>query len=121
MNQLSAGFDKFRNDYSTLVWDVQRQSNPTNPTENSQNYSQKPLYELGLGELTHSLKWFPYQKDLIVCGMNNKHLKIFDLRDFGKPKITVTKGVFGLALDPYYDHRFASFFEVNYRLIKLFV
>ncbi|CAG2117837.1 unnamed protein product, partial [Medioppia subpectinata] len=110
-NLLSAGFDKFRNDFATLVWDVQRQSNAM--AESTQSYYQKPLYELGFGELTHSLKWFSYQKHTIVCGMNNKHLKIFDLRDSGKPKATLTKGVYGLALDPYYDNRFASFYENN--------
>ncbi len=107
--QLSAGFDKFRNDYSTLVWDVQRS---TNPNDVSQTYSQKALYEIGYGELTHSLKWFPYQNQVIVCGMNNKHLKIYDLRDSGKPKVTLTKGVYGISLDPFYDNRFASFHEV---------
>jgi len=44
--------------------------------------------------------------------MNNKHLKIYDLRDTGKPKAAQTKGVYGIALDPYYDNRFASFYEV---------
>ena len=48
---------------------------------------------------------------MIVCGMNNKHLKLFDLRDFSKPKTVLTKGVYGIALDPYYEHRFASLFE----------
>lgn len=52
----------------------------------------KPLYELGQNEVVHSLKWL--QNKTIICGMNNKHIKIFDLRDVNKPKGVITKGKF---------------------------
>ncbi|XP_054158947.1 GATOR complex protein MIOS-B-like [Oppia nitens] len=109
-NLLSAGFDRIRNDYAVLVWDVQRKASVIAMTE---SYSPKPLHELAFGELTHSLKWLLSHKQAIICGMNNKHLKLFDLRDSGKPLSTITKAVHGLALDPIYDNRFSSYFE-NY-------
>lgn len=68
-----------------------------------------------MGEVVSSLKWFAQQNRVLVCGMNNKQLKIYDLRDSGKPKIIPTKAVYGIALDPFNDYRFASYFEVFFK------
>jgi hypothetical protein len=40
----------------------------------------RPVAELGLSETAHSLAWFNSQSRSLVIGMNNKHLKLVDLR-----------------------------------------
>lgn len=114
-NLLASGFDKARNEHSIMVWDIAHTGTvPHNSMYHSHftttNFSgsNKPLYELAQNEVVHSLKWF--QSKLIICGMNNKHIKIFDLRDNdSKPKGTITKGVNGITVDPLFINRFASF------------
>lgn len=100
-----------------MIWDVAHTgvdvSNNSYNVNTGTAYSDlnKPLYEFGNGELVHSLKW--YQKNSIICGMNNKHIKIYDLRDLSKPKGgSFTKSVYGIVLDPHFDYRFASYVEV---------
>lgn len=117
--QLASGFDKARNEHSIMVWDIAHTGTvPHNSMYHSHftttNFSgsNKPLYELAQNEVVHSLKWF--QSKLIICGMNNKHIKIFDLRDNdSKPKGTITKGVNGITVDPLFINRFASFSDVS--------
>ena len=110
-----------------MIWDI---AHTGTLISNSSNYHSqygggnplsglnKPLYEFAPNELVHSLKWF--QNKTIVCGMNNKHIKIFDFRDPNKPKGVITKGVYGIALDPLSNFRFASYSEVC-PLIKAYV
>ncbi|KAI2806893.1 hypothetical protein BLOT_008853 [Blomia tropicalis] len=119
-NLLASGFDKARNESSIMIWDI---AHTGTLISNSSNYHSqygggnplsglnKPLYEFAPNELVHSLKWF--QNKTIVCGMNNKHIKIFDFRDPNKPKGVITKGVYGIALDPLSNFRFASYSESN--------
>lgn len=112
--QLASGFDKSRNDSSVMVWDLAHTgiSSSTVSTSSGTYFDlNKPLYEFGNGELVHSLKW--YQNNCVICGMNNKAIKIFDLRDLNKPKSgSFTKAVNGIVLDPHFDYRLASFTEV---------
>lgn len=113
-----------------MVWDIAHTG--TMVTNNSMQYGNlshygssgsglnKPLYELAQNEVVHSLKWL--QNKTIICGMNNKHIKIFDLRDVNKPKGVITKGVFGIALDPRSTYRFATFSEASfYSFLKYFL
>ncbi len=66
-------------------------------------------------EAIQSLKWL---NKCIICGVNNKHLRIYDLREPNKPRSNVlTKSVFGIALDPLNEFRFASFHEVKFTMI----
>jgi hypothetical protein len=44
--------------------------------------------------------------------MNNKLIKLIDIRTNAKPKATNTKAVNGIVFDPLNEHRFASHFEV---------
>lgn len=45
----------------------------------------RPIAEMGLSELAHSLAWLQRQSRTLVVGMNQKQIKIFDLR--GKIKL----------------------------------
>lgn len=119
-NLLAAGYEKHRTDYGTLVWDInkaldaQYQSLSFPAASSALNAGIRPVYELGIGETTYSLKWFTNQPKTMVCGMNSKHLKIFDLRSPAKPRsFTATKAVYGITLDPFSENRLASFAEVN--------
>lgn len=58
------------------------------------------------------------QNKCVICRVNNKHLRIYDLREANKPRFVPTKSVFGIALDPINEYRFASFYEVIRDLIN---
>lgn len=117
-NFLAAGYEKHRTDYGTLVWDInkaidahyQSVSYPSSATLNS---GIRPVYEIGLGETTYSVVWFSQQPKSMVCGMNGKHIKIYDLRSPAKSRSsTATKAVYGITLDPFSENRLASYSEV---------
>lgn len=40
----------------------------------------RPIAEMGLSELAHSLTWLRKQNRTLIVGMNQKQIKIFDLR-----------------------------------------
>lgn len=40
----------------------------------------KPLIEFGLAEASHSVAFSLHASGTLLTGMNNKHIKIFDLR-----------------------------------------
>jgi len=101
-----------------MIWDIAHTGSIINNNGNLYSSSlsglNKPLYEFAQNEIVHSLKWF--HNKTILCGMNNKHIKIFDLRELSNPgkqtKGVFTKGVYGITLDPMSNFRFASFCEV---------
>jgi WD repeat-containing protein mio len=62
---LVSGLDKHRGDHSVLLWDAVKSPG-------------KPLSEFGLSEVIHSLAWI--QQNILAVGMNNKNIKIFDIR-----------------------------------------
>eukprot|EP00058_Branchiostoma_floridae_P009637 XP_002595125.1 hypothetical protein BRAFLDRAFT_67907 [Branchiostoma floridae] len=91
-NMLAAGLDKYRSDSSVLVWDI------------NAKYS--------ASETALSLAWFTHESKTLLVGMNNKFLKIFDLRDVSRPvNVALTKAVYGVAIDPHVDTRIASYVE----------
>ncbi|CAN7998408.1 unnamed protein product [Ixodes hexagonus] len=91
---LAAGLDKHKGDHSVLVWDMNHLPGQT---------------ELGFSESTQSFSWFFHQPRSFVCGMNNKHLKIFDLRDSSRSSGTTTKASSGVCVDPFSEQRIASY------------
>lgn len=62
---LVSGLDKHRGDHSVLLWDAVKSPG-------------KPISEFGLSEVIHSLAWI--QQNILAVGMNNKNIKIFDIR-----------------------------------------
>ncbi|VDI39836.1 WD repeat-containing protein mio [Mytilus galloprovincialis] len=116
---LAEGLDKSRNDSCILIWNVksggeyERQRYSSNTSESSSIY--KPFLEIGnYNDMTASFSWFRKDSRLFVCGMNNRHLRIYDLRDAKEPKqSTTTKLINGVVTDPKNQNRIASFHENN--------
>ncbi|XP_064455610.1 GATOR2 complex protein MIOS-like [Ornithodoros turicata] len=99
-NILGAGLDKHKGDNSILIWDVQQTSSSS---------VTKPKEEYGYSESAQSFSWFFHQPRSFVCGMNNKHIKIFDLREGARRNSTTTKACYGVCVDPFVEHRIASY------------
>lgn len=121
-NLIIAGLDKYRAEHSILVWDVFKCANHVIETKGSsfgssqQNSSvselARPVCELGMSEIVNSLAWFNFQPRSIIVGMNNKHLRMIDLRDMTRTVCsTPTKAVYGVAVDPHNDYQLASYYE----------
>lgn len=112
--QLLAGMEKHKPDNSLFLFDINRSLDCS--SNNSSNLGAPYLstsFEYGVNETIHSLHWFKYQPRSFICGMN-KSLKIFDLRDLTKTQVYFpTKAVHGVTVDPFYDHRIASYFDVS--------
>nr|XP_006821083.1 PREDICTED: WD repeat-containing protein mio-like [Saccoglossus kowalevskii] len=121
-NFLAAAFgEKSRYDPSILIWDinakpaVELSSTPertrTFPTNiDSSSSVTKPVAEFGASETTMSLAWSYHEQQTLIAGMNNKHLRLYDLRDSTRPvKATVTKAVYGITPDPHTNNRLASY------------
>jgi hypothetical protein len=90
-NLIAAGLDKYRADHSVLLWDVLKCPHHGDgrtgvPSVSHQHHASpafelaRPVAELGLSEIAHSLAWFNTQSRSLIIGMNNKHLKLVDLR-----------------------------------------
>lgn len=90
-NLIAAGLDKYRADHSVLLWDVLKCPHHGDgrtgvPSVSHQHHASpafelaRPVAELGLSETAHSLAWFNTQSRSLIIGMNNKHLKLVDLR-----------------------------------------
>eukprot|EP00112_Aurelia_sp_Birch-Aquarium-sp1_P000171 Seg1012.11 transcript_id=Seg1012.11/GoldUCD/mRNA.D3Y31 product="GATOR complex protein MIOS" protein_id=Seg1012.11/GoldUCD/D3Y31 len=120
-NLLAVALDKVRNDHSLLVWDVE--SRPTSMSSKSLHGRQSridgssvmaPTLKNGLSESTVSLAWFPTQPRTLVAGQGQKFLRMYDLRDQSKLVsfgVTNCKAMNGVCVDPFNEHRFASFAE----------
>uniref|UniRef100_A0A1B6CGC5 MIOS-like alpha-solenoid domain-containing protein n=1 Tax=Clastoptera arizonana TaxID=38151 RepID=A0A1B6CGC5_9HEMI len=111
-NLIAAGLDKYRTDHSVLLWDVLKC--PTSRSHGASTPSDytRPVAELGLSDTAHSLAWLNSQPQSLVIGMNNKHLKMVDLRDPSKAANSApTKAVYGIVVAPNSDHQLASYFE----------
>lgn len=91
-NLIAAGLDKYKADHSVLLWDVLKcphhgDGRTGMPSVSHQHHAAsqalelaRPVAELGLSETAHSLAWFNTQSRSLIIGMNNKHLKLVDLR-----------------------------------------
>lgn len=77
-NLIAAGLDKYRTDHSVLLWDVLKC--PAHQGSAMSSDHARPVAELGLSDTAHSLAWLNSQPRSMVIGMNNKHLKMIDLR-----------------------------------------
>lgn len=118
-NLLASGLDKLKTDHSILIWDILKCGKQSEQERRVLGLNvepsvipPKPILELGYSETTHSLQWFSHQPKTFVAGMSNKHLKIYDIRDYSKHlNITPTKAVYGVSVDPLCEHRLASYSE----------
>ncbi|KAG8195761.1 hypothetical protein JTE90_010637 [Oedothorax gibbosus] len=122
-NIIVSGLEKYRGDNCIYVWDVSRSAYSSSGIDVVTNYDRrsvfpldasntgKPLLELGTSESIQSVRWFRNNPKLFACGMNLKHLRLYDTRDGSKhheSTSTTTKAVYNLCVDPEVEHRMAS-------------
>ena len=67
---LAAGFDKHRSEHGLTVWDAKRTGSD----------SSKPVVEAAFGDTVSSVAWFNQSVHTLVTGVNNKHLRLYDIR-----------------------------------------
>lgn len=109
---LATGWDRHKVDNSLQIFDISR---ITDAGKYSFNFSitpnSRPVFDGCPGDSINSLRWFRKEQS-VVCGMNNKQVRIYDTRDLTKPKLTAsTRAVHGVTVDPFTDKRFASFVD----------
>ncbi|XP_065221938.1 GATOR2 complex protein MIOS-B [Planococcus citri] len=116
-NLLASGYEKHRSDHSILIWDVMKGPSDTRMYG---SYSSvygvqstefvKPIMEIGLSDMAHSIAWFNQSPHKLVVGINNKNLKIIDLREITSAVYSQpTKAVYGVEVAPYDDNYIVSF------------
>ncbi|KAK7593002.1 hypothetical protein V9T40_007754 [Parthenolecanium corni] len=116
-NLLASGYEKHRSDHSILIWDVTK-----GPSDNRiyGSYSSvlgvmsteyiRPVIEIGLSDIAHSLSWFNQNPHYLIVGINNKNLKMLDIREITSAIYSqTTKAVYGVEVAPYDDNYVVSF------------
>lgn len=113
---LAEGLDKSRNDSCILIWNIkggeyERQRYSSNTSDSSPLL--KPFIEIGsYGDMTGSFNWFTKTESRFVCGMNNRHLRVYDIKESKEPRLsTTTKLIYGVSVDPKNENRLASYHE----------
>lgn len=104
-NLIAQSLEKHRADSAVLVWDLQYRS----LWDPDQKSTTKGLAEVALGESSSSVCWFRSSPKSFISGINNKILRIYDLRDTARPRtVTYSKGITEVKVDPFNDNRVAS-------------
>lgn len=121
-NLLAEGLEKFRNDPCIVIWDITLSHSASGDGSERSRYSSsehgsitKPYLEIGPGETSSSFSWFPQTPRSFVTGMNNRYLRIYDLRDTTRPRLTTQqpRTVSGVCVDSLSTNRLASFGETQ--------
>lgn len=84
----------------------------------------RPLRQFGLSEAVTSAVWVPNSPHKLLAGMGMKAVRLYDIRSgessgsnsssssqSSSPISIPTKAVYGIAPDPFHEHRFASYQE----------
>lgn len=109
---LATAWDRHKVDNSLQIFDINRIIDTGKYSFNfSMTPNNRPVFDGCPGDSLNSLKWFRKEQS-VVCGLNSKQIRIFDIRDLTKPKLsTPTRAVHGLTVDVFSDKRFASYFD----------
>ncbi|KAH8119136.1 WD40 repeat-like protein [Phellopilus nigrolimitatus] len=122
-NLLAVGLDKVRGDPSLVVWDIESVAAAAAATGNKYGSSnvrssaamrtERPHFQYALAEVVTSVAFLPFSTDLLVAGVSNLWLRLFDLR--------VTTGLHvaqapasklhGIVTDPFDSHRISCYGE----------
>ena len=108
---LATGLERVRNDFCLHVWDIsQRLSTGASPGLGSGRQSLEPIRKLASSEAITSIKFFPGQPDLLVCGVKGACIRVYDIREStGNPTLQLqTSCVHNIAIDPLDENYFAS-------------
>jgi len=110
---LATAWDRHKVDNSLQIFDINRIIETSKYSFNfSATPNNRPVFDGCSNDSINSLEWFRKEQS-IVCGVNGKQIRIFDIRDLTKPKLTTppTRAVHGVTVDPYSDKRFASYVD----------
>ncbi len=109
--RLATGLERVRNDFCLNVWDIsQCLSNSGSSGSGSGRQSLEPIRKLASSETIASIKFFPGQPDILVCGVKGVCVRIYDIREStGNPSLQFqTSCVHNVAIDPLNENYFAS-------------
>lgn len=109
--RLATGLDRVRNDFCLNVWDInQRLSTGASPGLGSGRQYIEPIRKLASSETITSIKFFPSQPDVLVCGVKGACIRIYDIREnTGTSALQFqTSCVHNIAIDPLDENYFAS-------------
>ncbi|TRY68432.1 hypothetical protein TCAL_01366 [Tigriopus californicus] len=138
--KFAAGYEKQRHGHAILIFDTDREPTPPGSASLNTSQSSstlpglassfsdrfrktsavddlpedyvRPVVELGPSEHCHSFTWAPnLNNGSLIAGMNNKQIRVFDLRTNTSPLITYTRAVYGVCVDPFLASRVASVHE----------
>ena len=109
--RLATGLEKVRNDFCLNVWDIsQRLSTGASPGLGSGRQYLEPIRKLASSEAITSIKFFPSQPDVLVCGVKGACIRIYDIRENNGTSAVQfqTSCVHNIAIDPLDENYFAS-------------
>lgn len=109
--RLATGLERVRNDFCLNVWDIsQRLSTAASPGLGSGRQYLEPIRKLASSEAITSIKFFPSQPDVLVCGVKGTCIRIYDIREnTGTSALQFqTSCVHNIAIDPLDENYFAS-------------
>ena len=80
-----------------------------------------PVCGFGQNEAVHALAWVPSQPDCLLSGTGFKWLRMYDLRarEATLSFLAHTRAVLGVELDPFVEHRLATFSEDAHGEVKV--
>lgn len=108
---LATAWDRHKVDNSLQIFDINRIIETGKYFNFSPTPNNRPVFDGCSGDSINSLSWFKKEQSL-VAGINNKQVRIFDIRDLTKSKLTTTtRAVHGLTVDSFSDKRFASYVD----------
>lgn len=109
--RLATGLERVRNDFCLNIWDIsQRLSTGASPGLGPGRQYLEPVRKLASSEAITSIKFFPSQPDVLVCGVKGACIRIYDIREnTGTSAVQFqTSCVHNIAIDPLDENYFAS-------------
>lgn len=119
---LATGLERVRNDFCLNVWDINQRPLSKSSTPSSNKLSIDPVRKLASSEAITSIKFFPSQPDVLVCGIKGASVRIYDTRDSTGNSLfqASTTCVYNIAIDPLDENYFASAGSLKDTTIHIF-
>lgn len=119
---LATGLERVRNDFCLNVWDINQRPLTKSSTPSSSRLSMDPVRKLASSEAITSIKFFPSQPDVLVCGIKGAAVRIYDTRDPAGNSLfqSQTTCVHNIAIDPLDENYFASAGSLKDTTIHIF-
>lgn len=119
---LATGLERVRNDFCLNVWDINQRPLTKSSTSSSGRLSIDPVRKLASSEAITSIKFFPNQPNVLVCGVKGASVRIYDTRDHSGNSLlqSQTTCVHNIAIDPLDENYFASAGSLKDTTIHIF-